>query len=121
MFVNFCSLCLLLWDRHFEFHADHVTLSSVATPWRPHGDPIRIPTSLGSLKYGYSVQYDLGLLHAPLWNGPPIALTLLSRIHHEIKRDYNLTIIYNNTDSATHQWYMYHRGDSNKYGPIAAV
>ena len=40
-----------------------------------------------SVQYGHSVQYGLGLLHATMGNGPPIALTLLSRIHHEISSD----------------------------------
>ena len=38
--------------------------------------------TLGSVQYGHSVQYNLGLLHAPLGNGPPIALTVY--IHHAI-------------------------------------
>ena len=41
--------------------------------------------TLWSVQYGHSVQYGLGLLHAPLGNGPPIALALIDRIHHEIK------------------------------------
>ena len=54
----------------------------IATPWRPHGDPIATPRSV---QYCDSVQYDPGLLHAPLGYDPPIALTLIGRIHHEIK------------------------------------
>ena len=37
-----------------------------------------------SVQYSHSVQYGLGLFHAPLGNGPPIALALTVRIHHEI-------------------------------------
>ena len=84
VFVYFSDVCVLPWGRHFEFRAGHVTLCSVATPWRPHRDPHVPNYGLRSVKYGHSVQYGRGLLHAGLGNGTPIGLTLSFRIRHEI-------------------------------------
>ena len=86
MFLYFRDVSLLPWCRHFEFRAGHVTLGSLATPWRPHGDPHVTDDGLGSVQYSHSVQYGPWLLHASVEYDPPIALTLLGRIHHEINR-----------------------------------